>query len=57
MVCTFDWKQNIGYLGNKVNVIGVHDHYHTMNMKLSTEEYEKWWDKIKQYIDECHVNF
>ena len=51
MVCTFDWKQNIGDLGNKVNVMGVHGHYHTMNMNISTEEYEKWWDKIKQYID------
>jgi hypothetical protein len=29
MVCAFDWKQNVGHLGNKVNVMGVHGHYHT----------------------------
>ena len=57
MVCTFNWKQSAGYLGNKINVMGVHGHYHTTNMKLSNEVTEKWWDKLKDYIDEYNVHF
>ena len=57
MVCTFDWKQNLGYLGNKINVMGVHGHYHTMNMKCSNQVTVEWWDKLKDYIDKYNVHF
>ena len=55
MVCTFDWKQNNGYLGNKITVMGVHSHHHTMNMKLSNTEQQEWWDKLREYIDKYDV--
>ena len=34
MVCAFEWKQNLGYLGKQVNVMGVHGHYHTMKLQF-----------------------
>ena len=37
MVCTFTWKQNVGHLGNKIVVCGVHVHRITMKMDLSGE--------------------
>ena len=57
MVCTFDWKQNLGYLGNKINVMGVHGHYYAMNMKFANQVTEEWWDKLKNYIDKYNVHF
>ena len=57
MVCAFEWKQNIGYLGKRVVVMGVHGHYHTMKMNFSNTDYEKWWDRINNCIDVHKVNF
>ena len=51
MVCTFRWKQHVGHLGNKIRVMEVHGHHHTMNMKLSNDKTNKWWDKLKETID------
>ena len=57
MVCTFDWKQNLGYLGKKVNVMGVHGHYHTTKLKLSNTLHDNWRERIKDCIVEHKVNF
>ena len=39
MVCTFHWKENIGHLGDKITVMGVHGHRHTMNMNVQKNNY------------------
>ena len=57
MVCTFNWKQHVGYLGNKINVMGAHGHCHTMNMNVSNQVTEDWWDKLKNYIEKYNVHF
>ena len=47
MVCKFTWKQSIGHIGKVVTVMGVHGHYHTMNMLFPNEVTDELWQKIK----------
>ena len=57
MVCTFHWKQPIGHFGNKITVMGVHGHHHTMNMKFAKETTDEWWDRLKNTIVQYGGNF
>ena len=57
MICKFDWKQNIGYIGLSVTVMAVHMHHHTANMKYSEEKTKKWWDRISELIVEHNPSF
>ena len=57
MVCTFHWRTNIGYLGTVIKVMAVHGHYMTMKKQLKREDYNEWWDKIYDMIQQHDVNF
>ena len=57
MVCTFTWRQNIGHLGSKDFVCGVHGHRDTMAQSSSATVYNKWWDDLAEVLRKHEVKF
>ena len=56
-VCAFTWKQNIGHLGKRIQVMGVHGHYRTMNMQFGQDATTKLWRNIYELIVKHDVYF
>ena len=57
LICAFTWKQNIGHLGKRIVVMGLHGHYRTMNMQFGQDVNNKLWRHIYEKIMEWNVNF
>jgi hypothetical protein len=51
-----EFKQNVGYLGKKIVVAGVHGHNRTMKMEWA-EALTAFWDRLATYIKTYDVKF
>ena len=56
MVCEVGFKQNIGHLGKKVVVCGVHGHYKTMKREWPTV-FDCFWDGVALQVQAHNIDF
>ena len=57
MVCDFELRQRVRYLGTQIRVMGVHGHHDTMHMKVGTTATDEWWDKLSNMIYKYRPHF